>query len=247
MSAFRLAALYRFVKIEDLKVVQCWLSNLTTTYKIQGTLILASEGLNGTIAGACADIHKCVEAIREDYRFKAMEVKFSDADKQPFVRMNVKIKPEIVTLGISNELVDPTKCVGEYVEPKEWNNIIHDNDVTVLDCRNDYEYELGTFDRAINPNTKTFKEFPKYVEDNLNPKVHKKIAMFCTGGIRCEKASSYMLSKGFETVYHLKGGILKYLEEYDESNVADSGWKGQCFVFDDRVSVGHGLVTGDYV
>ena len=247
MSTYRLAALYRFVKIDDLKVVQSWLVQLTTKYKVQGTLILAVEGLNGTIAGSPVDIHKCVNTIMEDNRFKDMEVKFSDADKHPFVRMNVKIKPEIVTMGVSKDLVDPTQCVGVYVEPIEWNDIIHDKDVTVLDCRNDYEYELGTFDRAINPNTKTFKEFPEYVESNLDPKQHKKIAMFCTGGIRCEKASSYMLSKGFQTVYHLKGGILRYLEEYGVSQADKSSWNGQCFVFDDRVSVGHGLVPGEFV
>ena len=240
--------------------------------------------------------------IKEDERFAEIDVKLSDTDKQPFVRMNVKIKPEIVTIGALDVPVDPSMTVGEYVLPRDWNSIIRDEDVTVIDCRNDYEYDIGTFERAVNPNTKTFKDFPAYVEDNLDPTVHKKIAMFCTGGIRCEKASSYMLAKGFETVYHLKGGVLKYLEEYpaqvagtsvsensgdstnsacssdeptttitpDSSSIPDdsaapgntastdmipnpssvtnhvSAWQGQCFVFDDRVSVGHGLSVGDY-
>lgn len=297
-SRFKLAALYHFVRVDDTLLTQKWLEDVTKRYKIQGTLILANEGLNGTIAGTPNDIEECIKTLRQDSRFSNIEVKFSDFDSHPFVRMNVKIKSEIVTLGVHDGTVDPTALVGDYVDPEHWNDVILDPEVTVIDCRNDYEYDIGTFERAINPKTKTFKEFPKWVNDNLDPGVHKRVAMFCTGGIRCEKASSFMLAQGYEKVYHLKGGILKYLEEFGEPQIktqtlthqvlahqgelpapslasvestavpptpAESGssdpveasvvytrksipstWNGQCFVFDDRVSVGHALQPGGY-
>lgn len=284
MAPFKTAALYIFVRVEDLEKTQSWLEGITAALGIQGTLILADEGLNGTIAGLCDKIDECIRRIKEDKRFANAEVKYAEYDENPFVRMNVKIKPEIVTLGVPEMKLNPNELVGEYVEPKDWNSIIRNPEVTVLDTRNDYEYEIGTFERALNPDTKTFREFPDYVEKNLDPKVHKKIAMFCTGGIRCEKASAFMLKKGFEKVYHLKGGILKYLEEIPEGQPSQnkdicvdktpsspdieetmerprkmrkivdpipatndsSSWKGQCYVFDQRVSVGHGLVPGEY-
>lgn len=243
----KLAALYRFVSIDNPSIVQQWLKQLTSVHKIQGTLIVASEGLNGTVAGTPRDIDQCIENIRVDPRFTDLGVKYAFTSEIPFVRMNVKLKKEIVTLGTTDVMVDPNERVGEYLMAEDWDKVIHDPDVTVIDCRNDYEYELGTFERAINPCTKTFREFPEFVEKNLNPEKQKKIAMFCTGGIRCEKASSYMLAKGFETVYHLKGGILQYLEDKAKDPNSQYSWNGECFVFDDRVSVGKGLVPGEYV
>jgi UPF0176 protein len=206
---------------------------------------LASEGINGTVAGSEKSIQELLHYLKTDPlfegNFKNLGHKESWSDKHPFYRMKVKIKKEIVTLGVP--AVSPTKMVGKYVKPKDWNLIILDPEVVLIDTRNDYEYAIGTFKNAINPKTNTFREFPGYVKSHLDPKKHKKVAMFCTGGIRCEKASSYMINEGFDEVYHLEGGILKYLEEVKPE---ESLWQGECFVFDQRVAIKHGLEIGDY-
>ena len=208
---------------------------------ICGTLIVAREGINGTIAAARdAQMESILQLIRA--HFDGLELKMSGASEKPFQRMKIKIKREIVTMRTPH--IDPSKNVGTYVDAKDWNDLIADPDVIVIDARNSFEFKKGTFERAIDPGTSTFTEFPDYVEKTLDPKKHKKIAMFCTGGIRCEKASSYMVAKGFEQVYHLKGGILKYLEEVPE---VQSKWQGRCFVFDERESLGHGLSESEVV
>jgi UPF0176 protein len=210
-------------------------------HDLKGTILLAPEGINGTIAGSRQAIDSVLSFLRADPRLADLEHKESDAESPPFQRMKVRLKKEIVTIGLSE--VNPNEQVGTYVDPKDWNHLINDPEVTVIDTRNDYEVSIGTFQKAQNPNTKSFREFPEYVSHQLDPKKHKKVALFCTGGIRCEKASSFMLSQGFEEVYHLKGGILKYLEEVPES---ESLWEGECFVFDERIAVRHGLAPGTY-
>jgi UPF0176 protein len=237
---FTVAALYQFADFPDFAEWQKPLQALCRQHGIKGTLLLASEGINGTIAGLEEGIDAILTYLKSDPRFSKLEHKVSYASEMPFYRMKVRLKKEIVTLGVSE--VNPGKQVGTYVKPNQWNQLILDPDVIVLDTRNIYEYEIGTFQGAVNPNTKTFREFPEFVQTHLDPNKHKKVAMFCTGGIRCEKASSYMLMKGFEEVYHLEGGILKYLEEVPES---ESLWQGECFVFDQRVAVKHGLEEGD--
>lgn len=235
------AALYKFVKFPDYTEKKQPLLSLCQTQGIKGTVLLAEEGINGTIAGSREGIDAVVNYLHSDSRFTDLEYKESTAESQPFLRMKVRLKNEIVTLGIPE--VSPNKQVGTYVNPKDWNDIISNSEVTVIDTRNDYEVSLGSFQRAQNPQTESFREFPEYVSKNLNPDKHKKVAMFCTGGIRCEKATSYLLSQGFQEVYHLKGGILKYLEEVPEEQ---SLWKGECFVFDQRIAVRHGLKPGSY-
>jgi len=213
------AALYHFATLENFKEMREPLQAFCDGHGIKGSLLLAAEGINGTVAGSRQDIDDLLLYLRSDSRLKNLEHKESLTNDFPFYRMKVKLKKEIVTLGIDG--VNPNVCVGTYVDPQDWNAIIADPDVLVLDTRNDYEYEIGTFKGAIDPKTDTFREFPKYVEKNCDPKQHKKVAMFCTGGIRCEKASSFMLQQGYEEVYHLKGGILKYLKKkvYGKANV----------------------------
>lgn len=235
------AALYKFVTLTDVQTMQPKLLAVCEEAGIKGTLLLAHEGINGTIAGSRSGIDAVLSYLRSDKRLADLDWKESVCQKMPFLRMKVRLKKEIVTLGVPG--INPNISVGEYVDPKDWNALISDPDVVVLDTRNDYEYEIGTFKGAVDPNTETFREFPKYIKDNLDPGKHKKVAMFCTGGIRCEKASSFMLKEGFEKVYHLKGGILKYLEETPKE---DSLWEGECFVFDGRVGVTHGLEPGQY-
>ncbi len=237
----RVTALYKFVKVEDREVLQATLKAWCTDLGIKGILLVAHEGLNGTIAGADANIQEFLNKLMQDPRFADLEYKLSEAKTYPFNRLKVRLKKEIVTIGIPE--VDPTQTVGTYVSPQEWNALITDPDVIVLDTRNDYEVDIGTFKNAINPETRTFREFPEYVRRNLDPQKNKRVAMFCTGGIRCEKASSFMLQEGFEEVYHLKGGILKYLEDMPE---AESLWEGDCFVFDKRVSLAHALEFGHH-
>ncbi len=241
MGQIVVAALYKFVSLPDYKEIQKTLLSQCQSLGIKGTLLLAEEGINGTIAGFREAIDAILEYIRSDPRFADIEHKESFAQKMPFIRMKVKLKKEIVTLGVPG--VDPTKLVGNYLNPKEWNKLISQSDVTIIDTRNDYEVDIGSFENALNPRTVSFREFPDYVKNNLDPQKHKKIAMYCTGGIRCEKSTAYMLSQGFEAVYHLKGGILKYLEEVPEE---ESKWNGECFVFDERVAVKHGLEEGSY-
>ncbi|MDC1318753.1 rhodanese-related sulfurtransferase, partial [Candidatus Thioglobus sp.] len=208
---------------------------------IRGTLLLAKEGVNGTISGDNDSIMKSLDYLQKDERLVGLEYKFSYSEKPPFKRLKVKLKKEIVTLGVSN--IDPIFSSGTYVKPADWNELINDPDVVLIDTRNNYEFEIGSFKGSINPNTETFREFPAYTKNNLEKYRDKKIAMFCTGGIRCEKSTAYLKSKGFENVFHLQGGILKYLEEIKED---ESLWEGECFVFDDRVAVKHNLELGKY-
>ena len=235
------AALYNFISILDPKELQLRFLDLCKKYKIKGTIILAHEGINGTIASSRESIDALKEFLIAQGLFQGMEYKESFSNNMPFYRMKVRLKKEIVTLGVDG--IDPTKQVGQYLSPKEWTDLLENPDVVVIDTRNDYEVEMGSFKNALNPNTKSFREFPEFIEKNLQGQTEKKVAMFCTGGIRCEKASSYMLSKGFKNVYHLKGGILKYLEEIPEEK---SLWEGECFVFDHRVGIKHGLELGEY-
>ena len=238
-------AMYHFVKLPHFQNLQKPLLNFCISRSIKGTLLLADEGINGTLAGPEKFILELLYYLKNDPifegNFKNLAHKESWSDKSPFYRMKVKLKKEIVTLGVPG--VSPTKIVGKYVKPKDWNSIISDPEVILIDTRNDYEFEIGTFKNALNPKTRTFREFPDFVNSHLNPKKNKKIAMFCTGGIRCEKASSYLMSMGFNDVYHLEGGILKYLEEV---KAEESLWQGECFVFDQRVAIKHGLEVGDY-
>ncbi len=235
------AALYKFVRLDDFEALQATLLNFCQRHAIKGTILLAREGINGTVVGTRAAIDALLDYLKSDARLADLEHKESLSDEIPFHRTKVKLKKEIVTLGQPD--IDPTTNVGTYVEPKDWNALISDPDVTLVDTRNHYEYQIGSFKHAIDPDTTNFREFPEYVKQHLDPKKHKKVAMFCTGGIRCEKASAYMLNQGFEEVYHLKGGILKYLEEVSSD---DSLWEGECFVFDGRVSVDHELAEGKY-
>jgi len=238
-------AMYHFVSLPRFKTLREPLLNFCVSQNIKGTILLADEGINGTLAGSEKSIHELIDFLKNDLlfegNFKDLSHKESWSDKHPFYRMKVKLKREIVTLGVPG--VSPSKMVGQYVKPKDWNSIISDPEVVLIDTRNDYEYAIGSFKNAINPKTNTFREFPEYVKNHFDPKKHKKVAMFCTGGIRCEKASSFMMSEGFDEVYHLEGGILKYLEEVKPD---ESLWQGECFVFDQRVAIKHGLEVGDY-
>lgn len=235
------AALYHFTRLSDYQHLKPPLQDMCDLLDIKGTLLLALEGINGTIAGTDSAISDLLDFLRADFRLKHLEHKESRATTLPFYRMKVRLKKEIVTMGVDG--VDPNEIVGTYVDPKDWNALISDPDVVLIDTRNDYEVEIGTFQGALNPETQTFREFPQWVEDHANILNKPKVAMFCTGGIRCEKASSYMKQNGFEDVYHLKGGILKYLETQTRDN---SMWEGDCFVFDQRVAVTHGLTQSQY-
>ncbi|MBD2568414.1 rhodanese-related sulfurtransferase [Anabaena lutea] len=235
------AALYKFISLPDFAELREPLLSFCQEHGIKGTILLAPEGINGTIAGSRQAIDAVLNFLRRDTRFTDLEHKESYTETPPFERMKVRLKREIVTLGIPE--IDPNEKVGTYISPQEWNDLISDPEVTVIDTRNDYEVSIGTFKRAENPQTQIFREFPEYVNKQLDPSKHKKVALFCTGGIRCEKASSYLLSQGFNQVYHLKGGILKYLEEIPAE---ESLWEGECFVFDERIAVRHGLEAGSY-
>ena len=241
MSQIVVAALYKFVTLDNFRDMQAPLRDVCQQVDVKGTLLLAEEGINGTIAGTRTAIDTVLGYLKSDPRLTELEHKESFEDSQPFYRLKIKLKKEIVTLGVDG--IDPNKVVGTYVKPGDWNAIISDPDVLLIDTRNDYEVEIGSFEKAIDPQTETFREFPDYVRSHFDPAKHKKIAMFCTGGIRCEKASAFMLNEGFEEVYHLEGGILKYLEEVPEE---ESLWRGECFVFDNRVAVDHQLQKGHY-
>ena len=238
-------AMYHFVSLPHFKDLREPLLNFCVSQSIKGTILLADEGINGTVAGPEKSILELLDSLKTDLffegNFKSLAHKESWSDKHPFYRMKVKLKKEIVTLGVPG--VSPTKMVGTYVKPQDWNAIISDPEVVLIDTRNDYEYAIGSFKNAMNPKTNTFREFPDYVKTHFDPKKHKKVAMFCTGGIRCEKASSYMMSEGFDEVYHLEGGILKYLEDVKPD---ESLWQGECFVFDQRVAIKHGLQVGEF-
>jgi len=233
--------LYKFVRLGDFEQLREPLLALMLAQDVRGTLLLANEGINGTIAGPRAGIDTVLGWLREDPRLADLEHKESFHDAHPFLRTKVKLKKEIVTMGV--EGIDPNRTVGTYLSPQEWNAVISDPETLLIDTRNDYEVEVGTFKGAINPETRTFREFPEYVKETLDPARHKKVAMFCTGGIRCEKSTAYLKEQGFEEVYHLKGGILKYLEEMPKE---ESLWEGECFVFDERVTVDHDLNPGEF-
>ena len=237
---FKVAALYQFAPLPDFRELREPLRALCAGLAIRGTILLAHEGINGTVAGTADAIEALVRELRDGPLFGGrldnLELKFSQASVMPFARLKVRLKKEIVTLG--DPAVDPTRTVGTYVDPRDWNALIASADTLVIDTRNQFEVAMGTFDGAVDPQLASFGEFKDFVAERLDPEKHKKIAMFCTGGIRCEKASSYLLSRGFKEVYHLKGGILKYLESIPES---ESRWQGECFVFDDRIALGHGL------
>ena len=237
----QVAALYRFVRLEDFEDLRAPLLAFCEARGIRGTLLLAEEGINGTIAGTEQAISEVLVYLRSDKRLADLDCKFSYNTDRPFLRMKVKLKKEIVTMGRPG--IDPNQCVGRYASPEQWNALVDDPECLVIDTRNDYEVEIGTFQGAINPNTTSFREFPEWVEENLDPSKHKKVAMFCTGGIRCEKSTSLLVSMGFEDVWHLQGGILNYLEK---TPVEQTRWDGECFVFDSRVSVDHHLEKGSY-
>ncbi|MEL6929427.1 MAG: rhodanese-related sulfurtransferase [Cyanobacteria bacterium J06600_6] len=239
--SYLIATFYKFADLTDLASKQQQILAWCESEGIKGTVILAEEGINGTIAGKEKAIASVLSKLRTLPNLANLEHKESTAEKKPFAKLKVKIKSEIVTLGLP--AVNPNQQVGTYVNPQDWNQVISDPEVIVIDTRNDYEVEIGTFERAQNPNTESFREFPEYVAQNLDPAQNPKVAMFCTGGIRCEKASSYLLSQGFKEVYHLKGGILKYLENVDPE---ESLWQGECFVFDERVAVKEGLELGSH-
>ena len=241
MSNTVVCALYRFVALENFKEIQQPLLDIMNTNGVKGTLLLASEGINGTVAGSRESIDNLINWLKSDARLANLTTKESYDAENPFYRTKVKLKKEIVTMGV--EGIDPNHTVGSYVKPKDWNALISDPEVLLVDTRNDYEISIGTFENAVDPKTTNFREFPAYVKENLDPEKHKKVAMFCTGGIRCEKSTAYLKEQGFDEVYHLEGGVLKYLEEVPEE---ETMWKGECFVFDNRVSVNHQLEKGQY-
>lgn len=245
MSSYLVAALYKFVELPDFQDMRQPLFSFCQRHGVKGTLLLAREGINGTIAGSEPGIRAVLAHLRDDPRLSGLEHKESWAEKMPFYRLKVKLKREIVTMGVPD--VHPPTMAGAYVPPEQWNALIDDPDVVVVDVRNDYEVSIGSFRGAVNPHTTSFSEFPGWVrEQSAEGGVlagGSKVAMFCTGGIRCEKSTAYLRAQGFDEVYHLQGGILKYLETVP---VEHSRWDGQCFVFDERVSVGHGLQPGRY-
>ncbi|MDH5798097.1 MAG: rhodanese-related sulfurtransferase [Paracoccaceae bacterium] len=239
---YTVAALYHFTRFADPAALRGPLLDLCQREGIRGTLLLAQEGINGTIAGSRTGIDKVLAHIRALPGCADLEWKESTASDEPFNRMKVRLKKEIVTMGQPD--VDPKARVGHYVDPSEWNALIRSPDVAVIDTRNDYEVAIGTFEGAVDPKTSSFREFPAWWEENKHRFHNKRIAMFCTGGIRCEKSTNYLIGQGVDEVYHLKGGILKYLEDMPQQ---DSTWEGECFVFDGRVSVGHGLKEGPHI
>ena len=237
---FKVAALYQFAALPDFRKLREPLRALAAGLGIKGSVLLAREGINGTIAGDDQEIDAFVQELQHGPLFGGrldnLELKFSTATEMPFQRLKVRLKKEIVTLG--DAAVDPTQLVGTYVEPSDWNALISEPDTLVIDTRNAFEVAMGTFEGAIDPGIRSFGQFKDFAAEKLDPAKHRRIAMFCTGGIRCEKASAYLLARGFDEVYHLKGGILRYLEGVPEQ---DSRWRGECFVFDERVALGHGL------
>ena len=241
MPQIVVCALYKFVTLENYQALRQPIHDVMEKNHVRGTLLLANEGINGTIAGSRHAIDTVITWLKSDPRLAELECKESITGVMPFNRTKVKLKKEIVTMGI--EGIDPKQVVGTYVNAQDWNSLIDDPEVLVIDTRNDYEFQVGTFKNAINPNTQSFREFPQYVKENLDSDKHKKVAMFCTGGIRCEKSTAFLKQQGFDEVYHLKGGILKYLEEMP---IESTLWEGECFVFDERVTVNHHLEKGSY-
>ena len=240
-APYKVVAFYQFAPLPDFAEKQLPLLDLFNAHGIKGTVLIAAEGINGTIAGTNENIDAAILGIMAITGLEDLEPKYSIANEMPFRRTKVRLKKEIVTIG--DVVADPLTKVGKYVEPEDWNALIADPEVILIDTRNSYEVGVGTFKNAIDPHTESFGDFPNYVREKLKAKPDAKIAMFCTGGIRCEKASSFMMHEGFENVFHLKGGILKYLEKVPQEK---SRWEGSCFVFDERVAVGHGLVQSEY-
>ena len=240
---FKVAAFYAFTELLNLEDLQRAFTHFLKKEDIKGTVLLAHEGINGTVAGTEDGIDRFKNFLRLNNLYQSQNFKTSTCAEDPFPRLKIKLKDEIVSIG--NELADPAKIVGEYVQPEDWNSLISQEDVLVLDTRNTYEFSIGTFKKSIQPETTNFREFPDWLEgiESKGLDKSKKVAMFCTGGIRCEKASSLMKAKGFKNIYHLQGGILNYLEKIDEEN---SLWNGECFVFDDRVALNHNLEVGSY-
>ena len=241
---YSVAALYKFSSIKEPEKLQNQIRDKLKGLSIYGTILVGEEGINGTISGKNLKIESALAYIKSIQGFSQIDIKFSQSEVNPFSRLKIKLKKEIVTIG--DKSINPNKIVGDYIDPKNWNNFISDKDTILIDTRNDYEYSIGTFKNAINPNTVKFREFPEWVKNQNftdSEKKNKKVAMFCTGGIRCEKASSMMMKDGFKNVSHLKGGILNYFESIDQK---DSLWEGECFVFDERVSVKHDLTEGTY-
>jgi UPF0176 protein len=241
MKEYKNISFYRFINIESKDLIKEKFSTLCKRLKILGTLIIANEGLNGMLAGSSESIDKVLSELF-DFGIKSEDVKISFSEIKPFNRLRIKLKDEIISLGNADKS-NPNKMVGKYVEPEDWNKAMEDKDVILIDTRNHYETSIGTFNGALVPNINTFKDFPDFVQ-RMEDKKDKKIAMFCTGGVRCEKASSYMLQVGFKEVLHLKGGIIKYLENIPEKK---SKWEGECFVFDNRVAIEHELDVGTYI
>ena len=242
-NVFKVAAFYAFVDLLNLVELQKTFFHFLKKENIKGTVLLANEGVNGTVAGTELSIERFKSFLKLHNLYEPKNYKTSTCSEEPFPRLKVKLKDEIVSMG--NELADPTKIVGEYVQPEDWNGLISQDDVLVLDTRNTYEFSIGTFAKSIQPETTNFREFPDWLEglESSDIDKNKKVAMFCTGGIRCEKASSLMKAKGFKNIYHLQGGILNYMEKVPEE---DSLWQGECFVFDDRVALNHNLEVGSY-
>lgn len=234
-------SLYRFAALEDYRALREPLLDLCLARGVRGTLLLAAEGINGTIAGERNDIDAVLHYLGQHPQLSGLHGREASAEQMPFKRMKVKLKREIVTMGVP--WVDPRRAVGTYVAPVDWNALVQDPEVLLIDARNHYEYGVGTFKGAVDPNTRNFREFPHWAAQHLDPSKHRRVAMFCTGGIRCEKASAYLLQQGFEQVYHLQGGVLAYLEQVP---AAQSTWQGECFVFDERVTVDHALRPGSY-
>ena len=234
-------AFYKFVRLNDLTSLQYEIESWCRSNDVFGIVLLASEGINSTIAGPREGVLRVLEMIRQDARFSDMRWKESFAEEQPFHKLRVRLKKEIVTMGVSD--IDPNELVGTYVKPADWNALISDPDVIVIDARNHYETEIGTFKGALEPGLDSFRELPSWLEKNIDVDGEPRVAMFCTGGIRCEKSTAFLKQAGVKEVYHLEGGILKYLEEVPQD---ESLWEGECFVFDQRVAVGHGLDLADY-
>ena len=237
------ATFYKFFKVDDLVALQDQLYSICNKNNVMGTILIANEGVNGTISSKPREIEKTLISIQKDDRFSEIEIKYSSTNKQPFHKMRVRLKKEIVTIGLPE--INPNKTVGTYVKPEQWNDIISDPDVILIDTRNKFEIKIGSFKNALDPRTTSFRDFPEWVKKFKQDKTNtnKKIAMYCTGGIRCEKASSLMKEEGFNEVYHLQGGILKYLEQVEKEK---SLWEGECFVFDDRVCLTENLEVGSY-
>jgi UPF0176 protein len=241
MEMLTIATFYKFVALPDYRDRRDPLIALAEALDLRGTILLAAEGLNATIAGSQDSVERFLAHLRQEPSFADLNAKYSQVATQPFGRLKVLLRSEIVAFGDSS--VSPTAQVGTYVSAADWNALICDPAVTVIDTRNDFEVQIGSFEGAINPQTRSFGEFADYVQTQLDPAAHPQVALFCTGGIRCEKATAYLLQQGFESVYHLQGGILKYLEDIPE---AASLWRGECFVFDGRVSLTHELTPGSY-